>query len=728
MFRFLIIICMALSFGFAHTVWAEESDTEAPAPKAAKVTEVQVREFPPLPSQKPSLEESVDELTIALFSVKNKFLEFMNATEERRNLMDFFDKIGEAYAMFKADPRGFLTNIGIDNEEILSAADKYIGTNVNRLKWYEKLGVGARILSCMSVQKDGNSFMGIEVKVPSVYYLKQVYKTSPVVDFFGSSNVNNITFSGIFPNVSANGDAGYNGLFVLPFVLRAEKIEKLMEIKAELKGLLCEIATGKCQEISLPISRTFDVNSRIASPECGVIKDFERRHRSPNEIQITKAWWDKDVLKVQAKTKETFDNPSLIVQNDYGITFAKPKITYSDGILKAAVKLEKGEDDAYGKSFNITFGYPYYFTISELVPANTRDESEYLAGEKVNLPQAFMAGLMLVFLSPLLALLIWFFKRTEKVVLKQSLLAASTIALVYPLFSGLVGLWGEQFTSPAITFIYALAMVVAGFHLVRSAKSETAGIIFAILTLFAPVHFIADVVNGGSFMAFVFMGTGVFVGFALPIMLAKPLRRFAPLPLRVLGRAIISGKRLDYIMLSPLIFFALWLAIIAFIEADSWWFALGGAFILLCFIQALRIRARKSALLFFIISALMLPFAKVETENTFSLANVQKALDDGKIVYAVVDTPWCLSCQLGKASFMASSLVRGMIANKDIVVLRAKEQNPDMLAIADTFELAPMPLHILYTKDKADGEIMPWFIQNYGAARILEKAGVKVNN
>ena len=59
MFRFLIIICMALSFGFAYTVWAEESDTEAPAPKAAKVTEVQVREFPPLPSQKPSLEESV---------------------------------------------------------------------------------------------------------------------------------------------------------------------------------------------------------------------------------------------------------------------------------------------------------------------------------------------------------------------------------------------------------------------------------------------------------------------------------------------------------------------------------------------------------------------------------------------------------------------------------------------------------------------------------------------
>jgi len=69
-----------------------------------------------------------------------------------------------------------------------------------------------------------------------------------------------------------------------------------------------------------------------------------------------------------------------------------------------------------------------------------------------------------------------------------------------------------------------------------------------------------------------------------------------------------------------------------------------------------------------------------------------------------------------------------MIANKDIVVLKATAQNPDILALADTFELNPMPLHILYTKDKADGEIMPWFIQNYGAARMLKKAGVKINN
>jgi thiol:disulfide interchange protein len=133
-------------------------------------------------------------------------------------------------------------------------------------------------------------------------------------------------------------------------------------------------------------------------------------------------------------------------------------------------------------------------------------------------------------------------------------------------------------------------------------------------------------------------------------------------------------------------------------------------------------------LLFFVIGVLIMPFARVETENTFSLTNTQKALNDGKVVYAVVDTPWCLSCQLGKASFMASSLVRKMIANKDIVVLKATAQNPDILALADTFELNPMPLHILYTKDKADGEIMPWFIQNYGAARMLQKAGVKINN
>ena len=728
MFRFLIIICMALSFGFAPTVGAAESDTEAPSPKPVKVTEVEVREFPPLPSQKPSLEESAEELAVALFSVKHKFLEFMNATEERRSLMAFFDKIGETYAMFKADPRGFLTSIGVNSEEILNTADKYIGTNVNRLKWYEKLGLGARILSCMSVQKDGNTFMGIEVKIPDNYYLKQVYKASPVVDFAGSSNIENITFSGIFPNVSINEDVGYNGVFVLPFALKAEKIEKLIEINAELKGLLCEVTTGKCQKIALPINRTFDANSRIASPECGAIKDFERRHRSPKDIQITKAWWDKDVLKVQAKTNETFDNPSLIVQNDYGITFAKPKITYSNGILKAAVKLEKGVKEARGKSLNITFGYPYYFTIAELVPTNTDNESGYLARGKENLPQAFMVGLMLVFLSPLLALLIWLFKRTDREALRQSLLVAGTIILIYPLLSGFIGLWGEQFTSPAIIFIYALTMVVAGFHLVRSARSRTAGIIFAVLTFFAPVHFIADVVNSDSFMAFVFMGAGAFVGFALPTMLAKPLGSFVPLPFKTLGRAIISGKRLDYIMLSPLIFFALWLAIIAFIEADSWWLTLGGGFILLCLVQALRIRARKSALLFFVIGALMLPFAKVATENTFSFANTQKALDDGKVVYAVVDTPWCLSCQLGKASFMASSLVRGMIASKDIIVLKATAQNPDILAMADTFELKPMPLHILYTKDKADGEIMPWFIQNYGAARILQKAGVKVNN
>jgi thiol:disulfide interchange protein len=123
----------------------------------------------------------------------------------------------------------------------------------------------------------------------------------------------------------------------------------------------------------------------------------------------------------------------------------------------------------------------------------------------------------------------------------------------------------------------------------------------------------------------------------------------------------------------------------------------------------------------------MLPFAKVEVENTFSIVNVRKSLDDGKVVYAVVDTPWCLSCQLGKASFMASSLVRGMIANKDLVVLRATAQNPDILAIADAFDIKPMPLHILYSKDKDDGEIMPWFIQNYGAARILGKAGVEIS-
>ena len=724
MFRFLIIICMALSFGFAPVVGAAEGD-DAPAPKPAKVTEVEVREFPPLPSQKPGLEESVEELSVALFTVKHKFLEFMNATEERREIMAFFNRLGEDYALFKADPRGFLTSIGIDNEDILSVADKYIGTNVNRLKWHEKLGLGIRILSCMSVQKDGNTSIGIEVKIPPKYYLKQVYKASPVVDFAGSSNVESITFSGIFPNVSANKDAGYNGVFVLPFVLKPEKIEKLIEIKADLKGLLCEVATGKCQEISLPVSRSFDANSRIASPECGVIRDFERRHRQPNEIQITKAWWDKDVLKVQAKTNETFDNPSLVIQNDYGITFAKPKITYGGGVLKAAAKLESGGEEARGKSLNITFGYPYYFTIAELVPTALDNEGAAFYGEKVKLPRAFAIGLMLVFLSPLLALLIWLFKRTEKEVLKQSLLAAGTIALLYPLFSHIIGLWGEQFTSPAVTFTFALIMVVSGFHLVRSARSRTMGVIFAALTFFAPVHFIADVINGGSFMAFVFMGTGVFVGFTLTIMLARSLARFIPLPLKVLGKAIIAGKRLDYIMLSPLIFFALWLATIAFMEAGSWWLTLSGVFILLCIVWALRIRARKSALLFFIIGMLILPFAKVEAENTFSLANVQKALDNDKVVYAVVDTPWCLSCQLGKASFMASSLVRRMIANEDIVVLRASAQNPDILTFARAFELKPMPLHILYAKDKPEGEIMPWFIQNYGAARMLNKVGVE---
>jgi len=728
LFRFLIIICIALSFGLAPaTGKAATSDGDVPAPKSAKVTEVEVREFPPLPSQKLSLEESVDELTVALFSIKHRFLEFMNATEERRELMALFDKVSEVYVMFKKDPRGFLTNIGIENEEILSAADKYIGVDANKLKWYEKLGLSGRILSCMSVQKDGSTFMGVEVKVPSGYYLKQVYKVSPIVDFAGSNNLKSITFSGIFPNVSANGDIGYNGVFVMPFILGPEKIEKLIEINAELKGILCETATGKCQGIDLPMSRTFDVNSRIASPECGVIKDFSRRHRSPNEIQIIKAWWDKDVLKVQAKTKETFDNPSLIVQNDHGITFAKPKITYSDGILKAAVKSEEGGKDARGKNFNITFGYPYYFTIAEFVPTNADEEPVGFIEKKVKLPWAFASGLMLVFLSPLLALLIWLFKRTDREALRQSLLVAGTITFIYPLLSGLTGLWGMQFTSPAITFIYALTIVAAGFHLVRSARFRTAGIIFAVLTFFAPVHFIAEIVNDGGFMAFVFMGAGAFVGFALPMMLAKFLPRITPMPFKILGRAIIAGKRLDYIIISPLIFFAFWLAVIAFIEADSWWLALGGIFILICFIQSLRIRARKSALLFFIIGVLMLPFAKVEVENTFSIVNVRKSLDDGKVVYAVVDTPWCLSCQLGKASFMASSLVRGMIANKDLVVLRATAQNPDILAIADAFDIKPMPLHILYSKDKDDGEIMPWFIQNYGAARILGKVGVEIS-
>jgi thiol:disulfide interchange protein DsbD len=93
----------------------------------------------------------------------------------------------------------------------------------------------------------------------------------------------------------------------------------------------------------------------------------------------------------------------------------------------------------------------------------------------------------------------------------------------------------------------------------------------------------------------------------------------------------------------------------------------------------------------------------------FSEQDLQEAIAAGKPVYVDFTALWCVTCQVNKKLVFGSEEVRTLIAEKNVVLMRADwtRYNPAITAVLKQFGKAGVPLNLLYKPNLASPVVFP---------------------
>ena len=681
--------------------------------------------FPPLPQEK--LEDKLERLRSTAADFKVQFLEYMNSTPERQEILkrltEIKDSIVDYWEQFSQNPRLFLTNRGIDDERILTIAESFF---IDEEFLTTSDLVSTKLLSCKTIT-NGLVFNNILVNIPKGYYLLDD-STSPLeIIFHDTRNMKSLSFNPTFPHIFViNGKSRlvYEETFNFPFSFEPVDTNALVSMNITLKGTIC--SNTECQPLNISTSGNFYVKSKLSSLECNYVKREYNRYHKADDFNISDVHLNKYFLKFSADIPYKSNTFRLILQDtnqEAPIVFDETDITFSEDRIIVIARISSSqsspgyEDNLQDRSFLAKLGYNDYYTETTLNPTT----------DLTNVPSfihltPFKTGFFLILFSPILILLLFTLRKNQW---KYAILTASeislTILLFYPLLSYVCGSWGNQFFGNFSFYLGILLVLISTSALIKIPHLRLSGVIYGLLPIMLPCNYLADIFDYGDFGDFLLVSLSSFSVFLFIFALKNYLFSRLPQPLQIIRQSLSSFSVFMIMIFIPIIVFSFLILFLLFLNLHLIAFL---AFSLL-FIIGLRTlqtslsfssgNSFDSPILAFALAFIPLFFSITPSSSVDVLTEkvLQDSLKEDKIVYAMTDTKWCFTCQAGKILFLNSTLVSSLVKQGKLIVIPSNEDNVVMKDFSNSFGVPIRPLNILYSKHKPYGELLPSIVQNY---------------
>lgn len=700
-----LFLCLMGLFLAVFPAFAEE---EAPPP------------FPPL--EKITQQEASDNVLISLETLKFRLEEYMNATPLRRevkaSMEQFIKDIKRGYSIFTDNPRKFLEGVGIKDKVLINQIVAFMEEHIKNSPWYEGEGFSARIVSCAAPNpSDGLVAAGVQISIPRPGFLLREEKASPLISFSGADNLRDISSFLPFPGVVSGSGyqaLGYSGTFILPFTFRAENPASPVLINAETKGKICSLNAENCKDISFSLRKEVRINELSFPLECEAVKDALQISTPEKNFTITTAVITPDnELKIEAESQKEPHNPNLLVLSPQGLNLTTPAIAFAGNKIMVIAKPKNPATNLTGEKIRIILGSPYNFTEAEIIPLK-EETVPYIPS--ISFRNAILSGVMTVFFSPVLALLLFLLLtgKNKSSFFKASAQIGLTIAVLYPLMRWLTPFsWGEQFMNPKLIFFSISLLVVSSTVLVRFNGFKGAGIVFGLLALLAPSHYLQSLINQGSLSDFAVAGIVAAAVFASFAKVAQKIPRIEHYPT---------------IVFIPAAVLSFWLMLIIFAETSALWCAgisVLSLFMAFCSLYAAFYKGNNKAfplsVAFLFIGFIALPYTQESEENSFTEAKLQEALNRKQVVYAYADMPWCLSCHFGKFLLQYDPSFSSLRQTGKLTVLPTAWNNPDFAKYRNLFQAANPPLNLMFGEKARSGIQVPTIMLDYETAGYMQK-------
>jgi suppressor for copper-sensitivity B len=121
-----------------------------------------------------------------------------------------------------------------------------------------------------------------------------------------------------------------------------------------------------------------------------------------------------------------------------------------------------------------------------------------------------------------------------------------------------------------------------------------------------------------------------------------------------------------------------------------------------------------------------MPAHSVETSwRPFDIAEVRRAVADGKIVFVDVTAAWCLTCKVNEAAVLDRAPVADRLHGAGVLAMRADWTRPDPVigAYLQSFGRYGIPLDVVYGPGSPDGDALPELLTQSMVIDALDRAG-----
>lgn len=681
--------------------------------------EEKVKPFPPL--EKISVEEASKDVIISFERLKFKLQEYMNSTplrrEVKRNIEQLIVDIKRAYNIFIKDPRKFLEGVGIKDQVLINQIVSFVEEKNRISPWHEEKGISARILSCSAPDSFGNVTSGIQISVPRPNFLRFEGLSSPSIDFGKSTNISDIKNYSIFPkvfNLYEDKLTGYNSTFILPFTFKAKDLSKPVKIDALFKGVLCQTMEKRCRNLEFTLNKDIYINVNSFPAECEAVKDALQQASPNKHLKISKAViTPENELKIEVEANKEPYNPNLLVLSPPGLNLSTPAIAYTNNKILFISEPNNLLKNLEGSTIRIIVGSPYNF-IEEEITLKKEDFIPYRGSSSIL--NALMSGFLLPFFSPIVILLLFLLtsKADKKSFITVSIESGLTISFLYPLLRLMTPFsWGEQFMQGEQIFFSIVLMLISSLFLVHFKGFKGSGIVFALLALLTPCHYLQGLINQGNLLAFCISG---FISGIILFSFSKILKK---LP---------NFSRFSFLVFIPVIVFSVFMMLIIMIETSSWLgFTISTISLFLAFCALYRAFYKKESKAFFVTfifllcGFIFLSPKQEEINNNFSQSKLEEALKKHQIVYVYTDLPWCISCKIGRFMLSYDPTFSDLKKRDKLVIFSTSWENKDLEKYRSLFKKSNPPLNLIFGDQARSGIEAPRIMFDYEVSQLVKK-------
>jgi suppressor for copper-sensitivity B len=109
----------------------------------------------------------------------------------------------------------------------------------------------------------------------------------------------------------------------------------------------------------------------------------------------------------------------------------------------------------------------------------------------------------------------------------------------------------------------------------------------------------------------------------------------------------------------------------------------------------------------------------------FDIAEVRRAVADGKVVFVDVTAAWCLTCKVNEAAVLDRAPVADRLHGAGVLAMRADWTRPDPVigAYLQSFGRYGIPLDVVYGPGSPDGDALPELLTQSMVIDALDRAG-----